>query len=70
MKKLLILYLSFYQKVISPALHNLLGINNACRFSVTCSEYAKQKIEKEGIIRGGIHSITRLLKCQPFYSGI
>ena len=68
MRNILILVLDIYQKAISPALHSLLGTNNACRFSVTCSEYAKNKIEKEGVIKGSYYSLLRILKCQPFYN--
>lgn len=69
MKKFLILSLVFYQKIVSPAIHSLLGINKNCRFDVTCSEYAKNKITNEGAIKGGYLSLIRLFKCQPFYNG-
>lgn len=68
MKRILIMLLSFYQKIISPAIHNLLGIRNACRFEVSCSEYAKTKIEQKGVFKGGYYSLLRLIKCQPFYN--
>ena len=69
MKNILILNLDIYQKFISPLLHQLLGVKNACRFDVSCSEYAKNTISKYGSIKGGYYSIIRVFKCQPFYKG-
>lgn len=71
MKKILKLLIVFYQKFISPSLKQLLGISDSCgscRFSPTCSEYARQSIEKKGVLKGVYFSIVRVLKCQPFYS--
>lgn len=65
--RLLISTLTFYQKFISPLLHQLVGVQSGCRFEVTCSEYAKTQIEKKGVIKGTSLSIQRILKCQPFY---
>jgi putative membrane protein insertion efficiency factor len=67
MKKIIILAISFYQNVISTPLRHTLGIADACRFSPTCSEYAKLTISKKGVINGSFLSVLRLLKCQPFY---
>jgi hypothetical protein len=52
-----------YQHSISPLLLP------ACRFTPTCSEYAKQAIEKYGLWRGLRLSALRLLRCQPFHPG-
>ena len=40
-----------------------------CRFYPTCSEYAKQAIQKYGILKGGFLAIKRILKCHPFHPG-
>ena len=69
MKKMLIQILNFYQKIIAVILLNL-GLKGNCRFSPTCSEYAKISISQKGIIKGGYQSLIRILKCQPFYRGI
>ena len=37
-----------------------------CRFTPTCSEYAKQAISKYGVLKGLFLSIKRILKCHPF----
>jgi len=41
----------------------------SCRFVPTCSEYARQAIEKYGALRGTGMAIWRLLRCQPFCDG-
>jgi len=67
MKKTLILIINFYQDFISIMLKNILGINKMCRYSPTCSEYAKIQINKQGIFRGFGKSVIRILRCQPFF---
>lgn len=41
----------------------------ACRFTPTCSEYAKQAIEKYGVLKGGWLAIKRISKCHPWHEG-
>ncbi len=53
----------FYQKFISP------GLPHSCRFYPTCSEYSIQAISKYGILKGGIMSLWRILRCNPFNPG-
>lgn len=69
MKKILILTIDIYQKIIYISLKNIFGLNPACRFEVTCSNYAKESILKYGVLRGVRLSAIRLLKCQPLYKG-
>jgi putative membrane protein insertion efficiency factor len=69
MKKIAVTIINIYQAVISTSLKNLLGISRSCRFSVTCSEYAKQSILQKGFVIGSYLSVVRVLKCQPFYKG-
>jgi len=66
MKKIVLLTISFYQKILAVILFNL-GLKGNCRFSPTCSEYAKKTISQKGIIKGTYLSFIRVLKCQPFY---
>lgn len=57
---LLVLPIRFYQLYISP----LLG--PSCRFTPTCSEYARQSILKHGPIKGLALAIWRILRCNPW----
>ena len=57
---ILVLPIRFYQICISP----LLG--PSCRFTPTCSEYAKQAILKHGPIKGLGLAIWRILRCNPW----
>jgi Uncharacterized conserved protein len=68
MKKIAQILITVYQKTIAVALFNL-GLKGNCRFSPTCSEYAKLTISEKGFFKGSYLSIVRLLKCQPFYNG-
>jgi putative membrane protein insertion efficiency factor len=69
MKKIIISIIGFYQMILSNLILQLTGTSNACRFSPTCSEYAKLSISEKGLFKGSYLSIVRLLKCQPFYNG-
>jgi len=64
MKKILLTPVSFYKKIFSSLILFLFG--GGCRFSPTCSEYAKGAIEKHGIIKGTGLSLKRLSRCHPF----
>ena len=59
-KRLFILPIILYQKVISPFLPG------SCRFNPTCSEYSKQAILKYGVIYGILLSFKRIIKCHPW----
>ena len=63
MKLLVLDLLGLYKAMISPFLPP------ACRFEPTCSEYAKQAIEKYGVVRGMWMGLKRVLRCQPFCEG-
>lgn len=66
MKKVLISIIDIYQAFISSMIKNILGVQKMCRYSPTCSEYAKIIIKKEGIFKGLKKSTMRILRCQPF----
>ncbi|MBI2031595.1 MAG: membrane protein insertion efficiency factor YidD [Candidatus Levybacteria bacterium] len=67
MKYLTILLINFYQQYLSLFLKNILGIRGSCRFSPSCSEFAKKQIKENGLFLGGYNFFVRFLKCQPFY---
>ena len=47
----------------------LLGPRGACRFTPTCSQYAKEAITKYGVFKGGWLAVCRVSKCHPFHQG-
>ena len=49
-----------YQRMISPLLPP------TCRYSPTCSEYAKEAINKYGVYKGIYLAVKRLLTCHPW----
>ncbi|MDD3861861.1 MAG: membrane protein insertion efficiency factor YidD [Candidatus Gracilibacteria bacterium] len=40
-----------------------------CRFKPTCSEYAIDSIKKYGLIYGGLKSLWRIIRCNPWSKG-
>ena len=40
-----------------------------CKFIPTCSEYGIEAIEKYGALKGGLLTIWRILRCNPFSKG-
>lgn len=58
-KKLALLLVRFYQVCISP----LFG--PCCRFTPSCSEYAKIAIERFGAVKGMRLAFKRLMRCRP-----
>ncbi|HMQ03532.1 MAG TPA: membrane protein insertion efficiency factor YidD [Pyrinomonadaceae bacterium] len=63
MKFLVLDILGLYKAMVSPFLPP------ACRFEPTCSEYARQAVEKYGVLKGLAKGFSRLLRCQPFCRG-
>lgn len=62
-KKSLLLLIRFYKREISPMLPP------SCRYTPTCSEYARQAVEKYGFLKGGYLAVRRILRCNPFHPG-
>jgi uncharacterized protein len=63
MKKLIIWLIHLYQLAISPF------VGHCCRFFPTCSEDAKEAVEKHGVFKGLWLSLRRVLRCHPFHRG-
>ena len=57
---LLVLPIRFYRGYISPL------TPPSCRFTPTCSEYARQALEIHGSFKGTLLTLKRLLKCHPW----
>ena len=66
MSKVLVGLITVYQMAISPFLKQILGIKSMCRYSPSCSQYAKQAIMKYGVAKGSYLSMLRFLSCQPW----
>ena len=60
MTKVLILIIKFYKYFISPMM------GNRCRFMPTCSEYFIEALKTQGLKKGIILGLKRILKCHPF----
>lgn len=63
MKRILVAFVRFYRKNISPLKQP------SCRFTPTCSAYALEALEKHGAAKGAWLALKRLLKCHPFHKG-
>jgi putative membrane protein insertion efficiency factor len=63
MKRFAIFLLELYKRRISPLLPR------ACRFTPTCSEYARLAILQDGLLRGSARAAGRLLRCHPLHPG-
>ena len=66
LKKILIapfvLLVKIYQWMISPLLPK------SCRFEPTCSHYTLEALKTHGLWKGGILSVKRIAKCNPWGS--
>jgi len=51
--------------------HNYLSLLKipSCRYYPTCSQYAKEAVEKYGLFRGLLKGAYRILRCNPFSKG-
>ena len=61
-----------YQMITHPVYHALpkIGINiRLCKFEPSCSDYAIEAIRKNGLLRGSIQGLQRLVRCNPFSRG-
>ena len=64
MKKITNLLIGIYKSTLSILIKTLFG--GGCRYSPTCSEYAKIAVSKKGLIKGSLMSMSRVLRCNPF----
>lgn len=63
MIRLTLAFLALYKRLLSPLLPR------ACRFSPTCSEYARLALIRRGFWRGSLAALGRLARCQPLHPG-
>lgn len=57
---LMLALIAFYRTCISPLLPP------TCRYTPTCSQYAKEAIQKYGPFKGGWLALKRILRCNPW----
>ena len=63
MRRLLIALVDVYRRFLSPLLPPL------CRFSPSCSAYARGALERHGAFKGTLLAAWRVLRCNPFNKG-
>jgi putative membrane protein insertion efficiency factor len=63
MKALVLWLIRGYQYLLRP----LLGAN--CRFAPSCSEYAREAVERYGALKGSWLAVRRILRCHPYHPG-
>lgn len=63
MKTVLVAAIRGYQYAISPLLAP------SCRFYPTCSDYAREAVERHGAAKGSWLAARRIAKCHPFHPG-
>ncbi len=63
MKRVLLFFIRLYRRGISPY------TKPSCRYIPTCSEYARQALEKYGAAKGSWLALKRFLRCHPFHKG-
>jgi len=59
MRRLLLFAIAAYQRVAPP------HVRSACRHLPSCSEYAREAIERHGSWRGTWLAARRLARCHP-----
>ena len=57
--------IQLYRWTLSPALVFLFGANSGCRFTPTCSQYAREAIERHGALAGSALAVKRICRCHP-----
>ena len=63
MKYVFLAIIKFYQSAISPHLAK------NCKYIPTCSQYGYEAIQRFGAIKGGLLTVWRILRCNPFSKG-
>ncbi len=71
MKSLVLGLLTLYQKTLSPDHGPLKGAfpHGVCRYHPTCSQYAKDAIQKYGTLKGSRLAAHRVARCHPRAAG-
>jgi len=62
-KSVLLALIRGYQLVLRP----LFGAN--CRFHPSCSDYAREAVERHGALSGAWLAVKRIARCHPYHPG-
>ena len=63
MKSVLLAGVRGYQYLVSPML------GNNCRFYPSCSDYAREAVERHGALAGAWLAAKRIARCHPYHPG-
>lgn len=63
MKGVILLFILFYRKILSPLKPR------TCRFYPSCSAYMYLAVRKFGVLKGVFYGVKRILRCNPFNNG-
>ena len=69
MRWVLISFIKFYERCVSPLWHGLMGPQAGCRFTPPCGRYALEAVERHGTLEGGWLSLKRVCRCHPWDKG-
>lgn len=60
-----------YQKTFSPdhGFVKYLFPHGYCKFYPSCSEYTRQSIQEQGVVKGIIKGVWRIMRCNPWSKG-
>ena len=61
--RLAVLAIAAYQQTLGGL------VGGRCRFHPSCSQYARESIEANGLLRGAAAAIWRLMRCGPWTAG-
>ncbi len=62
-QRFLIALIRFYRFFLSPFM------GNQCRFTPTCSCYAREAVETHGALKGSWLAVRRIGRCNPWHAG-
>ncbi|MBI2990058.1 MAG: membrane protein insertion efficiency factor YidD [Candidatus Magasanikbacteria bacterium] len=63
--------IGLYQRTLSPD-HGPLRKRfpyGYCKFFPSCSEYGRRAIKKYGLVKGGLKTMWRIIRCNPLNKG-
>jgi putative membrane protein insertion efficiency factor len=63
MKKLVLFFISFYQRFLTTLAYG------SCRYYPTCSEYAKRQFQYNNFFKALLFSSKRILTCNQLFDG-